>query len=85
MYFALFGFYLSSPFYVYFIGYKLKVEGMSTRTTEDQVRDYFSNIRRSCGGQIEESIYDETLDCFVITFTDNAGEISLLILLRLTL
>ena len=49
------------------------VSGFSPRTTEDTVRHYFKNIRRSGGGEIKKLNYS-TEDCVAeITFLQVAG------------
>ena len=49
------------------------VSGFSPRTTEDTVRHYFENIRRSGGGEIKELNYS-TEECVAeMTFLQVAG------------
>ena len=49
------------------------VSGFSPRTTEDTVRHYFENVRRSGGGEITELNYS-TEDCVAeMTFLQVAG------------
>ena len=51
----------------------LSVSGFSPRTTEDTIRHYFENVRRSGGGEIAELNFS-TEECVAeITFLEVAG------------
>ena len=60
-----------SPLVLSFKGCKIKVGGLSPKTTKDAVENYFENSRRSGGGDVQEVVISGTTA--YVTFADSEG------------
>ena len=55
----------------------IEVTGVKKGTSLDMVKKFFSNRRRSGGGEIETAWHDEENNRYTITYTDREGELCL--------
>ena len=53
----------------------IEVTGVKNRASSETVKKYFSNRRRSGGGDIESMWYDEENSRYTITFEDREGKL----------
>ena len=56
----------------------IQITGLTAQSTEDSIRNYFENERRSGGGEVEAVTFRLEENMAVVTFKDVEGEFLLL-------